>query len=333
MNRKLRVLSLDGGGIRGIISAKILNHIETMLKVEYGQDFRLGNYFDIVTGTSTGGIITCLLLLKDDDGNLIYDTSDILDLYLTKNSQIFKKRFWHKIKTVFGFFGSEFETKEYERLLDKYFGDKTLKDLKYPSIICSYDTERRACILFKQHYAIQDESYNFYLKDVVRGTTAAPTYFTPVKIKSITNEEYTLIDGGVYANNPTMCALVEINKIFRKENGRPYGIHDIKILSIGTGNYDTKYPWYKIIHWGIIKWIQPFIDISMSATNEVTEYQIRKVYEYNNSSENYLRLSVELNKNESSMDNIKKNNVENLISIGNNMFSINKESIKKFIDL
>ncbi|MFM2394466.1 MAG: hypothetical protein RLZZ546_2448 [Bacteroidota bacterium] len=208
-----------------------------------------------------------------------------------------------------------------------------LTDLKKPSIICSYDTERRACILFKQHYALTLDTHNFYLKDVVRATSAAPTYFAPAKIKSLSNEEYSLVDGGVYANNPTMCALIEVNKIFKKENGDDFGIKDIKIMSIGTGDHNQKYPWNKINKWGIINWIKPFIDISMSATNEVTDYQIKKLYEYNNSSDNYVRINTELNKNESTIDNIKTSNLTTLMNIGNNLFLINKEKIKKFITL
>ncbi len=333
LDRKIRVLCIDGGGIRGVIPAQILVNIELLLKEEYGNDFKLGDYFDIVAGTSTGGIITSLLLLTDEKNELVYNTEDILNLYLNKNNIIFKKGFWHKIKTIFGFFGAEFENLGFEALLNEYFGNKQLKDLKKPTVICSYDTEKRKCVLFKQHYALTEKSYNFYLKDIVRATSAAPTYFKPVKIKSLLNEEYSLVDGGIYANNPTMCAFIEVSKIFKKDNGDNYNIKDIKVLSIGTGEYNIKYPWSIIKKWGIVQWIKPFIDMSMSATNEVTDYQIEKLYEYSDFSEGYLRLTTDLNKINSAMDNIKSNNLDHLKEIGNNIFLINKEKIKKFINL
>jgi patatin-like phospholipase/acyl hydrolase len=333
LDRKIRVLTIDGGGIRGIISAQLLVNIEQQLQDKFGENFKLGDYFDIVAGTSTGGIITSLLLLKDDEGNLIYDTTDIVNLYLHNNQEIFKKNLWHRIKTLFGVFGAEFENDGFEELLEKYLGNKELKDLSKPSVILAYDTYKRTCVLFKQHYAINDPSHNFYLKDVVRATSSAPTYFRPVKIHSFTNEEYTLVDGGVYANNPSMCAFVEINKIFKKENGDRYDIQDIKILSIGTGIYDIKYPWYKIKKWGLVKWIKPFIDVSMSATNEVTDYQIRKMFEYSDCPDGYLRINLDLNATESSIDNIKKTNLNKLKILGDKIFLINKDKIKKFIEL
>lgn len=333
LDRKIRVLTLDGGGIRGLIPAQILFNIEKLLKEKFGENSKLGDYFDVIAGTSTGGIITSLLLLKDDNDNLIYSTQDIINLYLSKSDSIFKKGFWHKIKTVFGLFGAEYEVGCYEELLKKYFGEKQLKDLKKPSIICSYDTDKRECVLFKQHYAIQNEADNFYLKDVVRATSSAPTYFRPVKIKSLTGEEYTLVDGGIYANNPTMCAFIEIDKIFKKSDGSRISINDIKILSIGTGEYDISYVWDKIKKWGKIKWIKPFIDMSMSATNEVTDYQIKKLYSYNNFSEGYLRLNSVLDKSDNSISNIKAENLSKLTKIGNDIFLINKVLIEKFIDL
>ncbi len=333
LNRKLRILSLDGGGVRGIMSAQILMRIESVLKQEYGDDFKIGDYFDIIAGTSTGGIITSIILIKNDDDELIYSAKDVVDLYYDNNDDIFKKPFLHKLKTFFGFFGSQFKEDGLEDVLENYFGNKQLKELKKPSLICSYDTNQRKCVIFKQHLAEVDASHNFYLKDVVRGATAAPTYFKPAKIKSITGDEYCLIDGGIYANNPAMCALVEVNKIFEKDNGKKFNIRDIKIISLGTGDYNKKYSWDKIRKWGIVNWIIPFIDMTSSSTNEVTDYQLSKLYEYNNCSENYLRIDVNLSKKESFLDNTDMNNIKNLISIGNNVFEINKERIIKFIKL
>lgn len=333
LNRKVRVLSLDGGGIRGILSSQILLNIENLLKEKYGNDFKIGDYFDIITGTSTGGIITSLILLQNENGELIYSAKDVIDLYLNNKKNIFKKSFLHRLKTVFGFFGSKFQEDSFEKLLYQYFGNSELKNLKKPCVICSYDTLKRNCVLFKQHYAKDDLTCNFYLRDVVRATSAAPTYFRPVKIKSFNNDEYSLIDGGLYANNPTMCALIEVNKVYRKDNFENFDIKDIKILSIGTGGYDGKYKHNTVKKWGIIQWILPFIDMSMSATNEVTDYQVRKIYEYGGVSENYLRLDSILTKKDSYIDNVSNKNINNLINKGNDIFMINKEKIEKFIEL
>ncbi|MFM2394465.1 MAG: hypothetical protein RLZZ546_2447 [Bacteroidota bacterium] len=98
LNRKVRVLTLDGGGIRGLIPAQILYNVEELMKEEFGDDFKLGDYFDIIAGTSTGGIITSLLLLKDENDNLVYTTKDIVNLYLQKMEIFLKKHFGIKLK-------------------------------------------------------------------------------------------------------------------------------------------------------------------------------------------------------------------------------------------
>lgn len=334
MNKKIRILSLDGGGIKGVITSVLLNNIEKMFQVENNNpDYRLVDDFDMVVGTSTGAIITALLLMNDCNGNLKYSTDDIVNLYMTEGSKIFKQDFWYKIKTIFGLFGAKYQSDSYESLLLKYFSDSKLSDLNKPSIITSYDTNKRKCVLFKQHHAIKNKSSDFYIREIVKASSSAPIYFTPTKMCSFSGDEYSLIDGGIYANNPAMCGFIEIDKLFKKEDGSNYELKDIQILSIGSGIYKKKYGWFDIRKWGIFRWIMPFIEMSMSAVNEITNYQLHRMFLLSNVSENYLRINVGLNADECKIDNIKKSNIDNLKRIGEETFLINKDIIKKFMNI
>jgi patatin-like phospholipase/acyl hydrolase len=204
--------------------------------------------------------------------------------------------------------------------------------LNKPSIITSYDTNKRKCVLFKQHHAIKNESKNFYIREIIKASSSAPIYFKPSKIFSLSGEEYSLIDGGIYANNPAMCGFVEIDKLFKKEDGSNYGLKDIQILSIGSGTYKRKYKWLDIRNWGILQWIIPFIEMSMSAVNEITNYQFKRMFMLENVSENYLRINVNLEESDCKIDNVEKSNIDKLKIIGDELFLINKDIIKKFMN-
>jgi patatin-like phospholipase/acyl hydrolase len=92
MGKKIKILSIDGGGIRGIIPGTILNYLETALQKESGKpNSRLADYFDLIAGTSTGGILTCTYLTADDQGNSKYSAEFAVDLYMKngENSKLF----------------------------------------------------------------------------------------------------------------------------------------------------------------------------------------------------------------------------------------------------
>ncbi len=110
----------------------------------------------------------------------------------------------------------------------------------------------------------------FFLKDVTRAATAAPTYFELANIRSGTQIPYALIDGGIIANNPTMCAYAEARKVFNKPRFRKKkaSAEDFAILSIGTGYSKKKYDYFKVKEWGLIEWIKPMIDMMMDGVSD-----------------------------------------------------------------
>lgn len=323
MERKLRILSIDGGGIRGVFSTTLLIEIEKLLQQEYDdKSLVLADYFDLIAGTSTGGIITCCMLFKNDNKYML-SLSDIQKMYINHGNDIFKKRnILGKIKTCFGLFGSKYDNNSFKSLLLSTFKNCELKDFSKPCLITAYDIGRREFRFFKQHKAILDVSENFLVRDVVMSTVSAPTYFPPSNIKSFSDIEYNLIDGGLFSNNPTYCAFIEAIKIFKCST------EDIKVLSIGSGIHDESYTNTK--KWGILKWISPIIDITLSSNLMLADYFMKKMYE---GKDNYLRLNIELDKKNSVMDNTNSENIEELQIIAKRLFEINKDKIKNFLQL
>ena len=331
-DRKIRLLSLDGGGIKGILSGQILVRVEEMLKDITGDPTtRIGDYFDMIAGTSTGGILACAYLMPDGIDRPLYSAEEVINFYLEHGDDIFHKSFKQKILSGFGILGAEYSSEGLENNLEKYFGMTELKELIKPCLVPSLDTEKRKCIFFKQHYAKTDISENFYVADLLRGTTSAPTYFKPASIQSLSGETYSLVDGGLFANNPTLCAYTEVNKIF--ESKRNLTVRDVKILSLGTGHNDTIYKNDMIRKWGLIKWAKPSIDMMMSSSGKVTHYELTKLFDSFNCSNQYLRIDPKIPYEMTAMDNGSHKNMKRLKETGDITFDKFREQLKTFLEL
>jgi patatin-like phospholipase/acyl hydrolase len=203
-------------------------------------------------------------------------------------------------------FGPAYDDDNLEDILHSYFGEMRLSELLKPSLITAYDIEKRQAKLFTSLDAKRSESHDFYLRDVVRATSAAPSYFTPAEIKSISGGKYALIDGAVFANNPTMCALTEARKIdFSQVTKNPEKPNCPKpeqlfILSLGTGSTRQPYKFEEAKNFKSQNWTKPLLDIVMSSNSEITAYQVGKIYEKksirngNVPPENYVRIDINL---------------------------------------
>ena len=292
--KKTRILSIDGGGIRGIIPGQILVILEEKLKAKSGNpNARIADYFDLIAGTSTGGILTCAYLIpgQDNSGKEVrpkFDATQVVDLYLKRGGDIFDVPFGHKIRTAGGVLDEMYPAKQLEKALDEYFGDTKMSELIKPCLITSYDIKHRKGHFFTQHDAKQKKGWDFLVKEVARATSAAPTYFECSNIKSETEVSYPLIDGGVFVNNPTLCAFAEVYKKFKTSPKK------MVILSLGTGFSKKEYDYDKAKEWGMVQWVKPLIDIMMSGVAEVVDYQLKQMFEANGSQNQYLRINTEL---------------------------------------
>jgi patatin-like phospholipase/acyl hydrolase len=342
--KKVRILSIDGGGIRGIIPGIILAALEDELKIQTGKkDASIASYFDLVSGTSTGGILTCALLLPAKKGSLQpkFSAMEAVKIYLNRGDEIFKVPFWKKVQSKGGITDEKYPASELEEALQDYFGSLALSDLLRPSLISSYDIRNANPFFFKSHKAKKDFNYDFEVKDVARATSAAPTYFECARVKSFGNEAFPLIDGGVFVNNPSLCAYSEARTMtFEELKGKDHPgkkahpkAEDMIIVSLGTASSATYYSYHDAKDWGMIGWIKPLIDIMMSGVSETVHYQLEQIFGTTSKPDDYVRIEPSLFEADSAMDNGKPINLQRLQDAGEQNAERFAEEIKRIATL
>jgi patatin-like phospholipase/acyl hydrolase len=333
-----RILSIDGGGIRGIVPGQVLVNLEQKIRKQSGnEDARIGEYFDFIAGTSTGGILTCIYLFPDPDnpGKPKFSAQDAVSLYENEGGGIFNLPFSKQIESVWGFVDEKFDVSYLEEQLQKFFGDHWLSELLKPCLITSYDVEERRTRFFTQHDAIKRESHDFKVRDAARATSAAPTYFQPSMVYSRSGVPYPLIDGGVFANDPTLCAYSEI----RSSKNCPTA-KDMFIVSLGTGSANKKYSYEKMKDYGMASWVQPIIDIMMSGSSETTKYHMRKMFEAAAASskddsvkKQYIRIEPDVLRHaKSDMANAAPDNITALHELGQYTADVNEVLLEEIAD-
>jgi uncharacterized protein len=341
MAKKVTILSIDGGGIRGIIPGVILAYVEKRLRTLEGDKVRLSDYFDLIAGTSTGGILSCIYLTPGKDGRPKFTAQEAVDLYLERGHEIFDLSLWQKVRSGLSLTDEKYSANHLEESLKDYLGDLKLSELLKPSIITSYDIFQRKAVFFNKVDAVGNELKDFYVRDIARATSAAPTYFETARIKSMFGTPYYLIDGGVFANNPSMCAYAEARTLdFATKLGHVGKVDkplakEMLMISIGTGSESTPYDYNQAKDWGAVGWILPLIDILMSGNSETVDYQLRQLFGTISPPDqnDYYRLQPKREPAESSMDNATPKNMGALKEAGMRFVSENGDLLEKLVTL
>lgn len=293
----VRILSIDGGGIRGIIPAMVLAEIERRT----GR--RIADLFDLVAGTSTGGIIALGLTIPKCAGAPLYSAQRFVELYEHQGARIFHRSLLRAMLAIDNLTWKKYPSSGVEQVLEEYFGESRLRDAVTDVLVTSYEVERRFPFFFKSRNARQRPDYDFLARDVARATSAAPSYFEPMKISSGTNSEYyTLIDGGVFANNPAACALVEARAT--------QDVSDYLVVSLGTGSLMRCLPLNLVKYWGAALWAKPVLDIVFDGVSSTVDYQLDQLLpEIAGQPPRYYRFQVALDGNNHSLDNASPSNI------------------------
>jgi predicted acylesterase/phospholipase RssA len=328
--RKLvKILSIDGGGIRGIIPAFILQELEKKLKHEK----QLSQCFDVMSGTSTGGIIVLLLNTPDSNGKPKYRASDVLSLYQDLGSIIFQQSWQHCLTTLNGWICPKYSSDALKKNLEKLYGDCRLQDALTNIIIPAYDISKDDTVFFKSDKAKLNPSRDFYFKDIGQSTSAAPTYFKPAQIQDIFQQtKYTLIDGGVSVNNPTMSACVHAVKLFGRDC-------DFLVVSLGTGTNNPVTPGKlsfhgKEIKWGgRLEWAPDILPVLMNAPNEVVDYQMNEIFNGGEGTRKYHRFQVSLDTAHTTLDNTSPGNILALEKYAQDIIRVKQEELKEIAHL
>lgn len=304
MPQTIRVLSIDGGGIRGIIPAVLLAAIERAA----GKPIH--RLFDLVAGTSTGGILACALAAPVPP-----TAAMLLDLYISRGREIFNPSIWRNITSTVS--AAKYDHRPLEAILEGSFGNRMLSEARTNLLIPTYDLEAREAKFFKSwraqgHFNAPGETWqdaDFLLRDIARATSAAPTYFEPALIRNSAGRYFACVDGAVFANNPTMCAIASARKLYPDATG-------MVVVSLGAGEMAEPITYAQAKAWGTLAWARPALDIMMDGMSDTVDYQVKECFERD---VRYFRLQAGFGKPNApsdTLDNASPENIRRLVLRG-----------------
>ena len=241
-----RILTIDGGGIKGVSPAAFLATVEDTIEDS------ITNYFDLIAGTSTGGIIALGL-------GLGLSAKEILAFYEKHGPTIFKGN--RGLRSLRWLGTSKYSKAPLENALKSSFGDKRLGDSKKRLIIPSLNLENGEVYIYKTaHHPRLERDYREKAVEVALKTSAAPTYFPTHRSSAGTP----LIDGGTWANNPVGMSVVEAITLLN------WSEDSLKILSLGCTTEPLNVNWGRKVSLGRLYWATKFIDVFMRAQSHAS---------------------------------------------------------------
>jgi uncharacterized protein len=268
----VKILSIDGGGIRGLIPALVLAEIESRT----GR--RVAQLVDLIAGTSTGGILACALGKPDP-----LPAAEVANLYVEEGPKIFDRSLLKRITSAGGYLDERYDDAGLVRALERYLGDTPMRAATIPLLLTAYDTEGRRIHFLRS----EGEHSGATMVQAAHATSAAPTYFEPVQIDGAS-----LVDGGVFAINPAACAYAEAG-----------GTLDV-LLSLGTGEHTRPLPYGKVKGWGQLEWARPLIDVVFDGGQDAVDFQLRAL-----AGDAYIRLQTRLDTASDDLDDASEDNL------------------------
>lgn len=314
------VLSIDGGGIRGIIPALILAELERRSGKSTHELFRL------IAGTSTGGILALGLTRPHADGGAHFTAAELAELYEKEGGRIFSRDVWHRIRSIGSLAEEKYPSAGAEEVLLERFADARLADALTPILVTAYDLQLRQPVFFKSHRATVIESRNFLMRDAGRATSAAPTYFEPAYVRAREEDEYSaLVDGGVFANNPSACALVEAITAL---GAAP---DEVVMLSLGTGELSRPILYEDARDWGLARWAQPILDVVFDGVSDTVSYQVESILTPVDEQCRFLRIQPQLHEGNDDMDDASEANVRILKLIARDLIHRYSDDLDEWV--
>lgn len=347
---KICILSIDGGGMRGIISGKALAYLEQALKVKSGNpDARIADYFDVVAGSGVGGIFAAMLFATKDGNRPIFAAEDTWRFLAEKGKKLYPRKGSSSgtgglVRRVLrrGGEGTVSATARMEKAMKEAFSDErtgrnlTLKDTMKPVLIPCYDLTSTAAFLFSRADALEADSFDFRLWEVCRATSAAPGVFEPVCMKSIDgSKQCVAVDGGLAMSNPAAAA---ITHVLHNKQEFPFvrGVEDILVLSVGTGQVlEGSFDYEKVKGWKAKEWAFPMAQISSEGSADLVDHVVGMSFGQWRTS-NYVRVQANghnvLGSSSCGVNldtDPSPNNVKRLVGIGDEM--LNQKNVESVL--
>ncbi|GMJ07760.1 PHOSPHOLIPASE A 2A, PATATIN-LIKE PROTEIN 2, phospholipase A 2A [Hibiscus trionum] len=333
-NRMVTVLSIDGGGIRGIIPGTILAFLETLLQDLDGPDARIADYFDVVAGTSTGGLISAILAAPNSENRPKFPATIINNFYYEYGPQIFPPE-----ERPTGIEDFPLDRPVYNGVALKNAANELLQDITMSStvtnvVIPAFDIKLLQPVIFSTNDAKSDVSSNARLADVCVGTSAVPIYlpahYFETQHANGNTRTFDVIDGGVAAANPTVVAIDSISKEMwerKTVDPEPLDYKTLLVLSLGCGEaqFEEKYSAEIVNRWGWLSWLTyggniPLLQTLSAASFDMVDFHTAARFKTFHSEKNYLRIQeTELTGDAAAMDLATKENLDNLVAIANNL--------------
>lgn len=299
------ILAIDGGGIRGVFPAHILYCIAQRLGI------RIDEHFDMIAGTSTGSIVAAAIACKIDPEKVVY-------LYREHGAEIFSKRkSWWPMK-IRPAIQSLYDSESLKRILQGILGDVKLGDISIPLLLPATDIGYGGVHVFKSGYSKDfTRDKDVFLREAVLASCSAPTYFDPVRVK-----EYLLADGGLWANNPSLAAVIDAQRRLKIDPS------NIRIFSLGTGHAKTCYGVKADRKWGLLNgWKGPeFISFLMSLQAQSTHNYLQLMLK----EDQLLRLNFE---SDCPLPLDDCSAIDDLISNADRTFTHNSPKIRDFLNI
>jgi hypothetical protein len=241
---RFRILSVDGGGIRGLISALVIAEIEARLSAKVGRPARMADYFHLFAGTSTGGLIALALTAPTN-----VSAEDLALFYTEDGPKIFDAGLLRKLSSLWGLTQPKYSSVPLREAVEGRLGGSRVSEATRDLLVTSYDMNKSEPYFFKRWRALESEDRDFPIADPALATSAAPTYFPSHKIGY-----RALVDGGVFAANPAVAAIAEA---LGRQSDEPAKLapDDLFLVSIGTGEFETRYTQAEVSKWGKLGWI------------------------------------------------------------------------------
>jgi patatin-like phospholipase/acyl hydrolase len=337
MQPTCRILTMDGGGIRGILPARVLAEIERRTSRS------IADTFNLLAGTSTGGLLALGLGIPITSNTKPYSAEQMLELYRVKGPKIFASSLWHSVASLGAITDTRYDSDNIENVLEDLLKDRLLSDCldEVDLLIPAYEIEQREAYFFKSWHAKGEPEdrrkkpaqRDFVARDVARATSAAPTYFEPARIKNRAGESFSFIDGGVFANNPAMSAIVAARWLYPQAER-------FCILSLGTGTTERPIPYNQAKDWGLVGWARPVISVMMGGNSETADYQLREIAQAFEVEVHYHRCDIDLGQDRNQpravnddFDDASPSNIQALFEKSDELLALHKEVLDELINL
>ncbi len=234
----LNILVLSGGGLRGLVP------LETLSYLEKRTGLKCGELFDFISGSSTGAISAAGFCVADSEGNYVFSAQNIIDTYIENAQKIFSSPWYHQLLTLFGLFAPRFLPGNKLEVLEGYYGNLTLGELKGNLLIPVYNIDQNYLQIVKNWSTPRrDSGENMLVKDLINGASSPPMLFPPVAFR-LKNKDYLYIDPAVLLNNPILHVLLQVRSLFPNKH--------LNLVLIGNGGTsEARYNYRHMFSFGL----------------------------------------------------------------------------------